>query len=97
MKWEKIGEFAVDSGMFMICDPCYVIDSQGEGYVEIIKKKLFEDIENAIESKQNYNISFKKDHNGLAVAGDTRIGDGFFEVYSKINCKGQKEIKVVFK
>lgn len=94
MKWEKIGSFAVDSGTFLICDPCYIIEENTEKYTKVIE----DEFKNKIDSqKENVSMNFSKDHVGLGVMGDTLIGDGFFDVYHKVNCKGQKEIKIVFK
>lgn len=94
MKWEKIGEFAVDSGTFLICDPCYIMEENTQPYTKIIEKEFYDRIDT---QKENVNIGFREDLKGLAVMGDTGIGDGIFEVYQKVNCKGQKELKIVFK
>ena len=34
MKWSKIGEIGVDSGKFIICDPCYL---NNKGDLKIIQ------------------------------------------------------------
>jgi hypothetical protein len=93
MKWEEIGEFAVDSGTFLICDPCYI-----EGNSPY-RKSIKEAIENMMDvGGNNCCVEFSKDnHMGFAVVGNTLIGDGLYKVYQKINSKGQKEIKIVFK
>jgi len=93
MKWEEIGEFAVDSGTFLICDPCYI-----EGNSPY-RKQIKEAVINMMEvGGNNCCIEFSRDnHIGFAVVGNTLIGDGVYKVYQKINSKGQKELKIVFK
>ena len=60
-------------------------------------KRIEEEYFNKIESRaENVNVNFREDLAGLAVMGDTLIGDGQFEVYQRVNAKGQKELRIVF-
>jgi hypothetical protein len=84
-KWEKIGEFSVDSGAFLICDPCYLEE-----------KKWIKKIIDDSYGPGDFEILFKKDLGGLAVKAQTEIGDGIFEVFKRINSDGSKEIRIRF-
>ncbi len=90
-KWEKIGEFCVDSGTFMICDPCYVQDPNWVEKIDQAGRQMFEN------DDENGCVTFENDSIGLAVIGNTIIGDGQFSVYQRINPKGEKEVKITFK
>lgn len=85
MKWTNIGQFAVDSGNFMICDPCYLED-----------KKLIKKILNHDYSSPNETLDFSEGNSGLAFIASTIVGDGLFQVFARENSKGQNEIKIVF-
>jgi hypothetical protein len=92
MEWEKIGEIAVDSGTFLICDPCYMIQSK---YRDKITLGILQKI--TVEKNHNTCVGFSKDDPiGLGVVGTTKIGDGLFPVYERITEEGVKEVKIVF-
>lgn len=88
-KWRKIGEFSVDSGTFMICDPCYMEGAYTRELVEGVEKMID-------ERKNNISLKFPAGHQGLGVISNTGIGDGIFSVYEKINKDGSKEIRIKF-
>lgn len=85
MKWSKIGEIGVDSGKFIICDPCYL---NNKGDLKIIQNH---DSDSLYET-----LNFSKGHSALAFIGNTIIGDGIFEVFARQNAKGQHEVKIIF-
>ena len=85
MKWINIGEFGVDSGTFMICDPCYLED-----------KKFLKKILNHDYNLPNETLNFSEGNAGLAFIANTIVGDGLFQIYARQNSKGQNEIKIVF-
>lgn len=90
-QWEEIGSFGVDSGTFMICDPCYLEDKKNVKQIVLARNQMIDD------SQREANIVFPKfEHEGLAFIGDTQLGDGLFFIYKRINEEGFKEIKIVF-
>lgn len=91
-EWEEIGSFGVDSGTFMICDPCYLETKKFVKQMVLARNQMIDD------NQREANIVFpgKEDHEGLGFIGDTQLGDGLFFVYKRIREDGVKEIKIVF-
>lgn len=90
-EWEEIGSFGVDSGTFMICDPCYL------EYRKNVKQMILARNQMIGDEQREANIVFpKSEHEGLGFIGDTQLGDGLFFIYKRINKEGFKEIKIVF-
>lgn len=91
-KWVKIGEFSVDSGTFMICDPCYLETKANVKQIETARKQMIE------EKQNNGSINFpnQMENVGLAFIADTLVGDGQFYVFGRVRNDGAKEIKIVF-
>lgn len=88
---ELIGHFGVDSGQFIIVDPCYI-----KRFVNDNFEKRAED------NNKNFPFSyvgacnatlttegFGELQNGMAVASRTRHGDGQFPVYAYKNGNGE--------
>lgn len=89
--WKKIGSFSVDSGTFLISDPCYLQDKK---HISKIDKACLEMLE---ENKSSICARFEMGHEGLAVIANTGIGDGYFDVFERIKKDGSKEIKIIFR
>jgi hypothetical protein len=88
----KIGYVGVDSGVLMVCDPCY-IESEWE------KGHIYEDAPNGERGAFNYDgvcqaareaingsgqLFYKAGHAGVGVALPSGFGDGYYPVYAKV-------------
>ena len=91
---EKIGEVGVDSGMLVICDPCYITNDKK-------KEKELNDYDlllSKIDDKHTNQLNYDHGHPGLGVRFDTMVGDGTFDVFSIKDDDGNlKKIEIVLR
>jgi hypothetical protein len=94
-KWKQIGNCAVDSGMLIISDPCYVLPKIGD-QIEYTYDDLLRDSFDGEKDTLPKEVIFKdKSGNGVAVRGFG--GDGNYPVYIKRDINGTiLEIKILF-
>ena len=82
-----LGRFAVDSGQFMIIDPCYVL---GKGYE--LTKEQYDKICKITNKTTGGEIKER-----LAVVSRTRDGDGCYPVYAIYDHDGRlSKIEIEF-
>ncbi len=86
-KFEKVAEFGIDSGQFMIIDPCYTLDAD---HMDIIKKAIDDH-----ENQKTRPMKFQKAHYGLGVVGNSG-GNGSFSVFERTLKNGTKQILINF-
>lgn len=67
-----MGHVAVDSGLLMLCDPCYVGNS-------ITPKRIAEAEDD--DCLNYFSIPFELGHEGAGIVFSNPIGDGFYEVW----------------
>jgi hypothetical protein len=82
----KIGVVGVDSGMLVVCDPCY-INHNG-------KQTELNNYTKLCERMHDSHLQLKYDlgHAGLGVVFSSGLGDGVYEVWATIgNVKGWGE------
>ena len=79
--WRKIGVVGVDSGLLLICDPCY-IDSQWKTESEDPKANFgYNACAKQISEKKHGQLNYTLGHPGLAVVFSPGFGDGTYEVW----------------
>jgi len=95
-KWVEVGNFAIDSGMFWIGDPAYLIKRSGQKR-EIDESPDTKNWNTFLEALDSRMISarFKLGHEGLGVVLPTGVGDGMFTVEALENKDGRwEEIRI---
>lgn len=86
MKWREIGMAAVDSGMLMICDPCYVCGEKYPQYNHILDYMTGEDGE-CLDAGGIPFAGSQGTRMGLAVVSSTTHGDGCYPVFGLYESK----------
>lgn len=83
--FEIIGQLYVDSGLIMLVDPCYVLQSRGD-----LVEETYEDVLDAFHSGVNESPNHVEPWGtGLGTVVQTMYGDGSYPVYARKNERGQ--------
>ena len=90
-KWIKVGEVGVDSGMLMVCDPCY-IDSQWKTSPQDLNLNQEPTHEfsyegcclNTLDGKLGGEMNYEKGHAGAGVSFCSGLGDGKYTVEARV-------------
>ena len=98
-----VGHIAVDAGICMVGDPCYVLKDEGEERYPGIGKTwgdfvnlLYEEDGTPANNMQLY-FDKEKTNAGLGVVVQSGYGDGYYPVYIRKNSEGRViEVTVKF-
>jgi hypothetical protein len=87
--WKKIGIVGVDSGMLMVCDPCYVEGEwESEEFVPGSKVKHSFSYNaccvKTVDGRQFGQLNYKLGHAGVGVVFSSGVGDGVYPVYARV-------------
>lgn len=100
--WQTIGTVGVDSGMLMLCDPCYIVGKGKSSPADSMQAPLQAEFEKSWDDfcdRLGYTyaqLNYNGGHAGLGVVFHSGLGDGEYAVEAKFVDDKIQEIRIKF-